>query len=400
MAQQGNPFYVAPTASGSLAGLGNVITRGVLQDRERKALEEKKLTADAIIAEGDALLAGDDLAGLQSFMLKNPEIGKRVQGAMKFKDDATKANATDTAFKILSGQDPTQVLTDRASFIESQGGDPTQTLSMLDKTPEQQIRFAKMLAAQNASKEQLAGLASLTEKAITPYQKKQIELDTRAQEIRNKELAAREETNKLKKEKLETAVKRDAIKLAEAEREQKADLAGGAAKKLLRDASEGSRNAATFANRMIVSNQQLDELESMIDPTNRVIGIVSGGGGITSEIANKIASAEEQQYASAASDFVTAQLRKESGAAIGEQEFERKYREFFPMPGDTQDQIDMKRQRRAMAAQDMSISSGGLYDALYGEKPEGEIQAEQVVTPEGTATEVQLSPSAAKYLEL
>lgn len=378
MAQQNNPFYVEPAASGALAGLGKVITQGVMKQRQDAANLEQKAKDDLIIAEGDALMAGNDIGKLQSFMLKNPEVGKRIDSAMNFKDDQTRQNAVDTSFKILSGQDPAVAIEERAAFIEANGGDPAQTLSMLDKSPEQQMKFAKMLAAQSASKEQLDGLKAITEKSITPYQSRKLELDERSQKIRDKELSAREETNKLKKEKLITEVKRDAIKLAEAEREQAADLKGGAAKKLLRDSSEGARNAATFANRMITSSAQLNELEDVIDPTNRVIGIISGGSGVTSEVANKIASAKEQQYASAASDFVTAQLRKESGAAIGEQEFERKYREFFPMPGDTADQIKSKKIRRSMAANDMSISSGGLYDALYGETPEVVVDAEVV----------------------
>lgn len=132
---------------------------------------------------------------------------------------------------------------------------------------------------------------------------------------------------------------------------------------------------------MIDSGTQLLELEDTIDPTSRVIGYISGGKGITSEAANRLATPEEQAYASAASDFVTAQLRDESGAAIGTEEFDRKYREFFPMPGDSPDQIALKRERRNFAAEDMRNLSGGLYDALYAE------QESQVAQPEQQASQ-------------
>ena len=58
MAQQNNPFYVEPTASGALVGLGDALTRGVLQERKAAQDLERKALQDSIIAEGDALLAG------------------------------------------------------------------------------------------------------------------------------------------------------------------------------------------------------------------------------------------------------------------------------------------------------------------------------------------------------
>lgn len=393
-----NPFYVQPKTGQALAGLGQAITRGVLQERERTAAAETKAKNAKVIGKANELMAANDVQGLSELFVSYPEIGKRVQSSMKFASDESKARNTDTAAAIIAGGNADELLTKLADEIDASGGDSNQTRSRIGKTPEEQLKHAQMLFATNSTKEQQDGLKAFQEKGMTPYQSKTLELQEKAQKIRDKELTARNETNEIKKKKLITSAKRDAIKLAEAEREQQADLKGGAAKKLLRDASEGARNAATFANRMSVSNQQLDALEKTIDPTNRVIGIVSGGAGISSEIANKLASAEEQQYASAASDFVTAQLRKESGAAIGEAEFERKYREFFPVPGDTDEQILMKAQRRSMAANDMSISSGGLYDALYS-KDKPEVAVEQVVTPQGTETAVQLSPSALKYLE-
>lgn len=171
----------------------------------------------------------------------------------------------------------------------------------------------------------------------------------------------------------EAAAKAEAVKLEKSS--EKPDL--------LSSSNEGQKKASTFARRMFDSAGQLETLENDIDPTSRVIKLISGGGGIVSEAANRIASPEEQKYATAASDFVTAQLRKESGAAIGEDEFEQKYREFFPVPGDSEEQIKAKRERRKKAAEDMRIESGGLYDELYGEKEkvksnQGAMQVDQL----------------------
>jgi len=163
----------------------------------------------------------------------------------------------------------------------------------------------------------------------------------------------------------------------------------------LASASEGQKKTAAFARRMFDSANQLDSLEQEIDPTSRVIPFISGGTGVMSEAANRLASPEEQRYATAASDFVTAQLRKESGAAIGEDEFERKYREFFPVVGDSKDQILAKRSRRRKAAEDMSLESGGLYESVYKkETPEMKEEVSTVVIthPEyGSVTEADIA---------
>lgn len=222
-------------------------------------------------------------------------------------------------------------------------------------------------SAQKARREAMGGSDPLTE-----YQKEKLDLDRKSQQLRELEINASMESNENKRKSLENRLTKERIQIEKMQMEAAANNKGTEAQKLLRDASEGAKKASSFARRMIDSGQSLNELESQIDPTARVIGIISGGDGITSEIANKIASPEEQAYATAASDFVTAQLRQESGAAIGADEFERKYREFFPVVGDTDKQIELKRKRRDKASQDMRNLSGGLYDALYIEDQEPE----------------------------
>lgn len=158
----------------------------------------------------------------------------------------------------------------------------------------------------------------------------------------------------------EAAAQKQAVELAAKE----------AASGPLASANESQKKTAVFARRMFDSAGELDRLEQVIDPTSRLIEMIAGSGGVKSEVANRLSSPEEQQYATAASDFVTAQLRKESGAAIGDDEFERKYREFFPVPGDTPAQIKAKAERRRKAAQDMSVESGGLYEKMFTKQDE------------------------------
>lgn len=168
-----------------------------------------------------------------------------------------------------------------------------------------------------------------------------------------------------------------AMKGQEAQRKEAAALTP---QSVLKDAKESQLKAASFAYRMIDAGNQLDSFESTegFDPTGRGIRLIAEGG-LIGEAANRFATPEEQQYAAAASDFVTAQLRKESGAAIGDQEFERKYREFFPVPGDSDKQIAAKADRRKKAIEAMRGESGQVFGALYGQEPASESSADSIV---------------------
>lgn len=398
-----NPYYVEP-AGQALSGLGSAIAGKMIQKREAEEKEALQMKNKALVGEAQGLLAGNDIGKLQDFMLANPAMGKRIDSVMNFKDDKTRANATETGFKIMSGSDPKAAIMARAEFIKQNDGDPTQTLQMLEAGPKEQENWAKFLLAQNASKDQLSALNDINNSGMTEYQRATVDLKTRAASARELEIKVRQEQDANKKKKLQNELKMQKIKLDKAEREAAAEAAGGNAMKLLKSSTESARGASSFARRMVDSALVLDGFEGALgedglpsfDPTGRLITSIAGGSGMVSELANKMASKEEQQYASAASDFVTAQLRDESGASIGTEEFERKYREFFPVPGDTKEQIASKRVRRNAAANDMINLSAGLYDALYA-SPEV-IEEAAVVEPPAIESTGEAPPQALEYL--
>jgi hypothetical protein len=68
-----------------------------------------------------------------------------------------------------------------------------------------------------------------------------------------------------------------------------------------------------------------------------------------------------QKYAAAKSAFITAFLRKESGAAITSAEWERYNAEFFPQPGEPQSVIEQKRRLREATTNVMKQSAGMSY---------------------------------------
>jgi hypothetical protein len=60
-------------------------------------------------------------------------------------------------------------------------------------------------------------------------------------------------------------------------------------------------------------------------------------------------------------EWVTALLRKESGAAIGKDEYTQYDRQFFPQPGDGPSVIAQKAEARRVATEALKKSAGPSY---------------------------------------
>ena len=69
-------------------------------------------------------------------------------------------------------------------------------------------------------------------------------------------------------------------------------------------------------------------------------------------------SSEQQQVDAARKNFVTAVLRKESGAAISPTEFATEAQKYFPQPGDSKETIAQKANARNTAIKAMEIQAG------------------------------------------
>jgi hypothetical protein len=69
-------------------------------------------------------------------------------------------------------------------------------------------------------------------------------------------------------------------------------------------------------------------------------------------------SSAQQQNKQARSNFITAVLRKESGAAIGKDEFDREEAKYFPQAGDSKETIKQKQDARNLAIKAMKIGAG------------------------------------------
>ena len=215
-----NQYYVEP-AGQALSGLGSAIAGKMIQKREAEEKEALQMKNKALVGEAQGLLAGNDIGALQDFMLANPAMGKRIDSMMNFKDDKTRANATETGFKIMSGSDPRAAIMERAEFIQANEGDPTQTLQMLEAGPKEQENWAKFLLAQNASKDQISALKDMQGTGMTDYQAEMISMKKAAaitrkdeNESRKLQLKLSQETNELKRQELQLKLDEKIAKIA------------------------------------------------------------------------------------------------------------------------------------------------------------------------------------------
>jgi hypothetical protein len=84
-----------------------------------------------------------------------------------------------------------------------------------------------------------------------------------------------------------------------------------------------------------------------------------------------------------ASEFIAATLRRESGAAIGPDEYKSQYQRYFPMPGDAQEQIDIKSKLRQNALDALRLQAGTLgpqVDAMFAKPDDQHMDTTQRMT--------------------
>lgn len=126
-----------------------------------------------------------------------------------------------------------------------------------------------------------------------------------------------------------------------------------------RNPSDAQSKAFTFAQRMQGAKEALtgDKINALIDPVDSSLDNVPLVG-------NYLVSDEYQQAKQAMEDWVTANLRKESGAVIGDSEMEKEVKKYFPVVGDNPQTIEQKRKSREQAERGMIKSAGVLADEI------------------------------------
>ena len=150
-------------------------------------------------------------------------------------------------------------------------------------------------------------------------------------------------------------------------------LTGGPADKSV-NPTEQQANAYTFSNRMEKSDQILKDLEGKYNP----LAISAKTSAITSNIPgaqtiiNAQMSPESQKAEQAQRDFVNAVLRRESGAAISQSEFDNARIQYFPQTGDSPEVKAQKATNRKTAIEGIKKAAGSM------NKPAGVVNFEDL----------------------
>lgn len=82
---------------------------------------------------------------------------------------------------------------------------------------------------------------------------------------------------------------------------------------------------------------------------------------IQRKLPNMLQSPIIQQQLQAERNFINAVLRRESGAAIAESEFESAEKQYFPVPGDSQEVLAQKKANRDLVSSNLINESGSAY---------------------------------------
>ena len=132
--------------------------------------------------------------------------------------------------------------------------------------------------------------------------------------------------------------------------------------------TEGETNAAGFASRMVAAESITSKLATGNAPKfgEAITSIIPLIGKAIPEVIPQAVgglSPERRQYLQAANNFIRANLRKESGAAIGADEWTQEFINYFPQYNDDEQTIKQKAIFRNILTQNMVNSAGKSFKA-------------------------------------
>lgn len=116
---------------------------------------------------------------------------------------------------------------------------------------------------------------------------------------------------------------------------------------------------AGYYDRTVSANQTIDNLGA------KFTGLLSYFGQWEP---NFMKSSDRQQLEQAERNFVNAVLRRESGAAISQSEFDSAAKQYFPQPGDSPEVLAQKSQNRAAVVKNLGLQSGNAATNTTGTK--------------------------------
>ncbi len=148
---------------------------------------------------------------------------------------------------------------------------------------------------------------------------------------------------------------------------------------------EFAAKSAGFTSRMVEAEGNLRRImgdTSRFDPTSGATGLVRM---LPEGLGNFFVRGEDmQQYEQAGEQWIRAFLRKESGAAIGKDEFKRDFKVYFPQPGDSPAVVRQKERARLDAKRSFLGETRGFFEHT---SPQHAAQLKQWVEQADTSRE-------------
>jgi hypothetical protein len=154
------------------------------------------------------------------------------------------------------------------------------------------------------------------------------------------------------------------------------DRVGGNERSKSSDLKEYQTKDAMFAERLMRTNAEIDKVMGF-DPASKSYSgydptrATNNWAPDTGMVASLVNSAEWKQYQRSAREGIAAILRKDTGAAVTEAEWELYWPMLYPQPGDDTETVNQKRNAREAAMQALKGSSGPAFDQMFPNGPIG-----------------------------
>tara|TARA_R110002126_G_scaffold243109_4_gene386235 strand:- start:2805 stop:3992 length:1188 start_codon:yes stop_codon:yes gene_type:complete len=135
--------------------------------------------------------------------------------------------------------------------------------------------------------------------------------------------------------------------------------------------TDAQAKSGTFALRMKGARSNLNNVAAGVDgklgtaddyvPSRKDTAVFDAPFG------NQMVTNQYRQYRQAQDDWISANLRKESGAVIGVEEMVEERKKYFPQPGDDSNTVVQKAKSRKAAEAAMKVASGRAYNEMLQE---------------------------------
>ena len=220
-----------------------------------------------------------------------------------------------------------------ATGLEKGVGLIGQGVTEMNKTPEGRLALRELVGAalRNVGQEDLGvGVQQYAQRVYTPEAQRELY-----------KTQQRAETKKAERKAEQKQIERDQKLLDEQRKRQEKieDTLYLDRMKKEQDPEEARFNARTEASHKLLSKFETEKNPYYKDTKQFVLD---------TKVPYLFKSDKFKQIEQAQRDFINAVLRRESGAVIGEQEFENARLQYFPQPGDTPKVVEQKQKNREM----------------------------------------------------